>query len=112
MEQNIHLLYERLKNTTKRVKEVNIKKIFKVLIIFLTVALTAWGGMFITDFYRSGHLMSPVFAICINDGGTPTYKGLGYTVSVKTDRNCECCGSHIISVTMYVGEKAVSASIT
>ncbi|MBQ3497872.1 MAG: hypothetical protein IJA87_01960 [Clostridia bacterium] len=83
-----------------------------MLIIFLTVALTAWGGMFITDFYRSGHLMSPVFAICINDGGTPTYKGLGYTVSVKTDRNCECCGSHIISVTMYVGEKAVSASIT
>lgn len=94
------------------VKEVKTKKIFKALIILLAVALTAWGGMFITDFYRSGHLMSPLFALCINGGGDPTYKGLGYTVTVETDRNCECCGSHIIAVTMYVGDKVVSASIT
>lgn len=109
---NIHLLYERLKFTLKRVKEVKTKKFFNALAIFLAVALTAWSGMFITDFYRSGHLMSPIFATCVNDGGDPTYKGLGYTVAVKIDRDCECCGSHIIAVTMYVGEKTVSASIT
>ena len=89
------------------------RKIFiKALIISLAVVVTAWGSMFITDFYRSGHLMTPVFAKCINDGGNPTYKGLGYTVVVDTCDDEECCGSQIISVTMYVGEKAVSASIT
>ena len=87
-------------------------KTIKALIISLTLILTVWGGMFITDFYRSGHLMTPVFAKCINDGGNPTYRGLGYTVVVDTEQDEECCGTHIISVTMYVGEKAVSASIT
>ena len=88
------------------------KNFFKALAVLIAVALTTWSGMFITDYYRSGHLMLPVFASCINDGGTPTYKGLGYTVVSDINRDCECCGSHIIAVTMYVGDKAVSASIT
>ncbi len=91
---------------------MKISKIIKALIIFLALCLVAWGGMFATDFYRSGHLMAPVFATVMNNGGSPTYKGLGYTVEVETDRPVDsCCGSRIIAVTMYVGEKAVSASI-
>ncbi len=89
------------------------RKIFiKALIISLAVVLAAWGCMFATDLYRSGHLMTPVFAKCINDGGDPTYKGLGYTVVVETQGDSDCCGPNIISVTMYVGENIVSASIT
>lgn len=89
------------------------RKIFiKALIISLAVVLAAWGGMFATDAYRSGHLMTPVFARCINDGGDPTYKGLGYTVVAETCDDKEICGSQIISVTMYVGENVVSASIS
>ena len=88
------------------------RKIFlKALAAVTVLILTAWGGMFITDFYRSGHLMTPVFAKCINDGGNPTYKGLGYTVIAETQGDSDCCGTNIISVTMYVGEKVVSASI-
>ena len=55
--------------------------------------------------------MTPVFAKCINDGGDPTYKGLGYTVIAETQGDSDCCGTNIISVTMYVGDKVVSASI-
>ncbi len=87
------------------------RKIIIALIISLALVLTAWSGMFLTDLYCSGHLMPPVFAKCINDGGNPTYKGLGYTVVVETQGDSDCCGTNIISVTMYVGEKVISASI-
>ena len=90
---------------------MKISKIIKALIIFLALCLVAWGGMFATDFYRSGHLMAPVFATVMNNGGNPTYKGPGYTVIAETQGDSDCCGTNIISVTMYVGDKVVSASI-
>ena len=106
-----HLYIERLKSTPEKVNKMKKRKLFKALIISLALVLTAWCGMFATDYYRSGHLMTPMFAKCINDGGNPTYKGLGYTVVAETQGDSDCCGTSIISVTMYVGEKAVSASI-
>lgn len=97
-------------------EKMKAKKFFKALIIFWATALTVWVGMFATDFYRSGHLMPPVFArpvaiITKHDTGHNIYKGIGYTVETDT-----CIGQNfdtrLISVTMYVGGKAVSASIT
>ncbi len=92
------------------------KIFFKALAIFLAVALTAWGGMFITDFYRSGHLMSPIFArpVSITTGygiGHDLYKGIGYTVKSQTYTE-KGSDKRLVGVTMYIGDKVVSASIT
>lgn len=92
------------------------KKIIKSVCITVAVALTALIGMFATDTYRAGHLMEPTFARPVSlttEYGEllNVYKGIGYTVETKTYAEQDG-GERLIAVTMYVGDKVVSASIT
>ncbi|MBQ5825287.1 MAG: hypothetical protein IIW48_10840 [Clostridia bacterium] len=92
------------------------RKIFKAVLITVAVALTALIGMFATDAYCAGHLMKPIFAkpVTVTTGygeGHDVYKGIGYTVEAETFIS-ENSDKRLIAVTMYVGDKTVSASIT
>lgn len=101
---------------TKAGEKMQKRKIFKAIIITVAVAFTALIGMFATDAYCAGHLMEPVFAkpVTVTTGygeGHDVYKGIGYTINAETytDENSD---KRLIAVTMYVGDKTVSASIT
>lgn len=115
MKKFLHLLYERLK--IRKEDEKMVKKIIvKSVLITVTVTLTAFIGMFATDSYRAGHLMEPIFArpVSLTTGygiGYDLYKGIGYTVETQTytEKGSE---KRLVAVTMYIGDKTVSASIT
>ena len=92
------------------------KKILKTILITLAGLLLLWFGMLATDAYCSGHLMKPVFAkpVAVTTGygeGHDIYKGIGYTVEAETFIS-ENSDKKLIAVTMYVGDKTVSASIS
>lgn len=93
----------------------------KTVLTAVTVVLVALIGMFATDAYRAGHLMEPVFArpvpvatgtgYIITGTGYDLYKGIGYTVETQTYTE-EGSDTRLVAVTMYLGDKVVSASIT
>ncbi len=91
-------------------------RIFKATLITVAVALAALAGMFATDAYMAGHLRQPIFArpVTLTTGygeGHDVYKGIGYTVETETYTD-ENSYKRLIAVTMYVGNKVISASIT
>ena len=72
--------------------------------------------MFATDFIRCGSLKKPLFVVgdpntLYDDGGSGTYRGLGYTVKVEGGLYAEY-GYVVESVEMSVLGKVVSASIS
>lgn len=88
----------------------------KTVLAAVTVVLVALIGMFATDAYCAGHLMEPVFArpVTLSTGygeGHDVYKGIGYTVETQTYTE-EGSDTRLVAVTMYLGDKVVSASIT
>jgi len=88
----------------------------KKLITVYCALLILWGGMFITDFIRCGSLRKPLFVVGIadtlaDDGGSGTYRGLGYTVEVEGELTAEY-GYVVQSVEMWMFGKVISASIT
>ena len=87
-------------------------KTVKRIVGFVSVSFVVWSAVFITDYHRCGKLQEPVFALRsgtdTGEGGAATvYKGLGYRVEVEKDRE-----DNIISVTMVMFGKVISASIT
>lgn len=97
------------------------KTAVKTVLAAVTVVLVALIGMFATDAYCAGHLMEPVFAkpvpVVTGTGYILTgieyglYKGIGYTVETQTYTE-EGSDTRLVAVTMYLGDKVVSASIT
>lgn len=88
----------------------------KTVLTAVTAVLVALIGMFATDAYRAGHLMEPVFArpVPVTTGygiGYDLYKGIGYTVETQTYTE-DGSDTRLVAVTMYLGDKVVSASIT
>lgn len=73
------------------------KKVFKAAIAVVCVLLCLWAGVFITDYVCVSKIKEPVFAKIANDGGDPTYKGVGYSVEVEYLENT----NNIEQITMY-----------
>ena len=53
-----------------------------------------WGGMFGTDYYRCTQLKKPIFArgvadMMYDDGGSGTYRGLGYEIEIEGELTVE-----------------------
>ncbi|GEM_PF-1367233 len=89
------------------------KKITKVLIIVMGIAIICWICMFSTDCYRCSNLKEPLFVVSTvtaDDGGSGIYQGLGYKVELELDGNVP--KPQILSVTMTMFNKVVAASIT
>lgn len=96
-------------------------RVFKAISITVAVVLIALIGMFATDAYCAGHLAEPIFAkpvpVVTGTGHILTgieyglYKGIGYTVETQT-YTAEDSDIRLVAVTMYLGDRVVSASIT
>ena len=96
----------------------------KRVIAIACALLILWGGMFITDFIRCASLRKPLFVVGVtdtlaDDGGSGTYRGLGYTVVLEghlaevVEGELSTDGGYVIeSVEMYVLGKVIAASIT
>ena len=96
----------------------------KRMLAIVCALLILWGGMFITDFIRCGSLKKPLFVVgaadtLADDGGTGTYRGLGYTVVVEGQLTIVEDGETITdlgfvveSVEMRVLGKVIAASVT
>lgn len=80
-------------------------KTVKRIVGFAAVSIVVWSAAFITDYHRCGRLEEPVFAVKTDE--SDRYKGLGYQVEVERDGDGE-----ILSVTMIMFGKVISASIT
>lgn len=73
------------------------KKAIRAVIAAVCVVLCLWAAVFFTDFACVSKLREPVFAKIANDGGDPTYKGIGYTVEYRYYGNTD----NIEQITMY-----------
>ncbi len=90
------------------------KKIILILSVILGILLILWAGMFITDWKRSASLKMPVFAkakITADDGGSGTYRGIGYRVEIECYPDAQY-GLTVTSSTMTVFGQVVAASIS
>lgn len=68
------------------------KKDKKLLIIAVVIIFALWSSMFVTDYIRSYNLKNPIFAtasVTADDGGSGTYKGIGYTVEMRKHIDAE-----------------------
>ena len=69
------------------------KKARKIIITALAIAVFLWCSAFATDYIRCRNLQDPVFAratVLADDGGSGTYRGLGYVVEVEKHIDSEC----------------------
>lgn len=90
------------------------RKSARIVLLLAVTLVVLWGAMFVTDYVRCGSLREPIFVlagITYDDGGSGTYHGLGYTVTVRKHISTEY-GIEIEYVEMRVFGKVVSASIT
>ncbi len=64
-------------------------KIKHKIIAFISFVVAIWFGMFITDYNRTTNLKQPLFCpvikdgVTADDGGSGTFMGPGYTVTLK-----------------------------
>ncbi len=68
------------------------KKGKKIVITVIAAVLVLWSSMFITDYVRCNNLEEPIFAVAsvtADDGGSGTYRGLGYTVELEKHIDAE-----------------------
>lgn len=90
------------------------KKITVTVLTVIGISVLIWVAMFITDYIRASSLKPPLFAtaaLTADDGGSGTYRGIGYRVEVKMHLDAEY-GATVESVEMSVFGKTVAASIT
>ena len=86
--------------------------VFICCLIF-SLALVA-GTVFAVDYHQCSNLKQPVFAKSIStadDGGSGTYRGLGYTIEIDGHLSAEY-GYATESIEMYLFGKLVFAAIT
>lgn len=65
----------------------------KHIIGLIAVAAFLWSAVFATDYIRCTKLQDPVFAkatVLADDGGSGTYRGLGYTVEIEKHIDSDC----------------------
>ena len=91
------------------------KQVLTFIGCFIFSLALIWSMLFAVDCYRCSHLMKPLFVVGISDtlasdGGSGTYRGLGYTVAVEGHLSVEA-GYIAESVEMSVLGKVISASI-
>lgn len=91
-----------------------LKRLF-VFFLCLVFSVAVLGSiMFCVDYHRSSNLNKPMFAIGIDtadDGGSGTYRGLGYTVKIEGELTAEY-GFVVHEVKMYALGQLVFAAIT
>ncbi len=90
------------------------KKMVIIIASAVLILLAFWAAMFITDFRQTTSLKMPVFARGVDtadDGGSGTYKGLGYKIEVECYLDAEY-GLTVTETTMTVCGKVVAASIS
>lgn len=88
-------------------------KKLKVLLIIVLSLILLWGVVFAIDYFRCSNLKMPIFVIpgeTVDDGGSGTYYGLGYSVDVEKNISAEY-GIQIESVEMYIFDKFVGGAI-
>lgn len=66
---------------------IKTKKKFKITAIVVCIFITLWAIMLSTDYWQTTHnFEKPIFARCsigFDDGGSGTYRGIGYSIEVK-----------------------------
>ena len=91
------------------------KKAKKAATIAICALFLLWGAMFTTDYVRCSSLKRPLFVVSAestaDDGGSGTYRGLGYTVDMEVYIDAEY-GLCVSAVEMKVLGKVVAASIS
>lgn len=87
----------------------------RIIISVLCAVVVFWSIAFVTDYVRASSLKAPIFVVAsgatVEDGGSRTYYGLGYSVHVGKYADDEC-GSVINSVEMRMFGKVIAASVT
>ena len=88
------------------------KKILKVLIIILVL----WITIGLVDYFRVSSFERPIFSFLdvensFEDGGSGTYKGLGYSFDIKGNFMPEDEYPGITSYTYYIFGTPIKASI-
>jgi len=91
------------------------RKLLTFLGCFIFSLALIWSMIFAVDCYRCSHLMKPLFTVGItdtiaDDGGSGSYRGLGYTVEVEGYLSAEA-GYIAESVKLSMFGKVVAASI-
>ena len=90
------------------------KKIWGILFSVLCAVIVVWLTVFVTDAVRTVNLKEPIFAVppaaTADDGGSGTFRGLGYTVEVEKHLDSEF-GLKTVSVEMKMFGKVVAAAI-
>ena len=91
-----------------------LKRLFVFVLCFIFSVAVLGGIMFGVDYYRAYHLEKPLFAMAVDtvdDGGSGTYQGLGYTVELEGELTAEY-GYVVHEVEMYLMGKLVFGAIT
>lgn len=86
----------------------------KIIITILAVTVLLWCSAFATDYIRCTKMQDPVFAkafVTADDGGSGTYKGLGYTIEIEKHIDADF-GVMTDSVEMRLFGALVFAAIT
>ena len=68
------------------------KKGKKLIIVVATALLSVWLLMFGTDYVRCNRIKDPIFAkatVTADDGGSGTYKGIGYNIEIQKHIDAE-----------------------
>lgn len=91
-----------------------IKRLFEFFFCLVFSVSVLSGIMFGVDYYRCADLKTPVFAVGLHtadDGGSGTYHGPGYTITVDGELTMEY-GYVVHSVEMYALGQFVFGAIT
>ena len=85
------------------------KKLKNICLTIIIVLAALWGTMFLTDSFEE-----PIFVVqkdIIDESGSGTYQGLGYTVEIEK-YNHEVYGKGILSIDMKLFGKRIISAIT
>ena len=93
-----------------------LKRLFVFLLCFVFSVSVLSGIAFGTDYYRVSNLKKPMFARGVadtlyDDGGSGTYRGLGYEIKLDGELTAEY-GYVVSEVEMYLFGHLVFAAIT
>lgn len=90
------------------------KKLKNICLTVIVVLAALWGVMFLTDYFRCSSFEEPLFVVAkdiVDESGSGTYQGLGYTVSIEK-YNHEVYGSCILAVEMKLFGRRIISAIT
>lgn len=90
------------------------KKSLKAILAVASIAVILWIAVFITDYAMVSSFKEPIFVVAdgatADDGGSGTFKGLGYTVEVEKELDANN-GARLVSVEMKMFNKIIAAAI-